>query len=598
MSNLSSNDQVDFSSKKIIDSTDSIDQSSSSRNLSGPLPQNVQNTELLENNDEISQTSETTPLIPITKKKDTPLPKSQLFILAVVVLCEPINFTILLPFVYFMVKGFNITDDEKEIGRYAGLIASSFFFAQFCCSIFWGHMSDRYGRRPILLFGLFGNVIGITLFGLSRSLIWAIITRSSCGILNGNIGVAKSMLGEITDKTNQAKAFSIFGFCWGFGTIIGPMIGGFLSNPAEQFPSIFGDWTFFKIYPYFLPCAFAGLFSLTGFTVGYFNLIETHYPNSRRNQDIEQKFSSQQPPRKLSQSPELHQSSQSQLQLQSSQQSSYGTINQSNCNSRKTTTTITSTDNDNNDNNNNNGDDQRIQKKDNKTKISKITRIAIISHCILSFHAIFFDEVYTLYAVTKIYDGGLGFSAAKLALTLACMGFIQLFSQFIIYPWLARRINIAKIYPLIWFSYIPIYLSFPTINKMYIFLSDKKIESVETIIWFILLPFLTVRFFLNVFSYTSSMLFINNSATSDILGTVNGIAQASASFVRTIGPALGGFFWSWSLTNNLKFPFDSYFAFIVLSVVALIGGYQSTLIPHNLSAANNSDKEITNELCE
>ncbi|CAG8536554.1 11253_t:CDS:2 [Diversispora eburnea] len=331
MSNLSFDEQVDFP----------------------PSPHSNQSTELLENNDEISETA---PLIPITKKKDTPLPKSQLFIL-----------------------------------------------------------------RPILLFGLFGNVIGITLFGLSRSLIWAIITRSSCGILNGNIGVAKSMLGEITDKTNQAKAFSLFGF-----------------------------W----------------LFSLTGFIVGYFKLIETHHPNSQR----------------------------------------------------------------------------------------------------------------------------LGFSAAKLALTLACMGCVQLFSQFIIYPWLARRINIAKTYPFIWFSYIPIYLSFPTINKFYIFLYDKKIETADTIIWYILLPFLTIRFFLNVFSYTSSMLFINNSATPNILGTVNGIAQASASFVRTVGPALGGFLWSWSLTNNLSFPFDNYFAFVVLSIISLIGGYQSSFIPHNLSAANSSDK--------
>lgn len=64
-------------------------------------------------------------------------------------------------------------------------LASSFFFAQFCTSIFWGHMSDRYGRRPILLLGLCGSSISCIFFGLSKSLAWAVVSRSMCGLLNG-----------------------------------------------------------------------------------------------------------------------------------------------------------------------------------------------------------------------------------------------------------------------------------------------------------------------------------------------------------------------------------------------------------------------------
>ena len=63
--------------------------------------------------------------------------------------------------------------------------ASSFFFAQFCTSIFWGFMSDRYGRRPILLLGLCGSTVACIFFGLSKSLAWAITSRSMCGLLNG-----------------------------------------------------------------------------------------------------------------------------------------------------------------------------------------------------------------------------------------------------------------------------------------------------------------------------------------------------------------------------------------------------------------------------
>jgi MFS family permease len=71
--------------------------------------------------------------------------------------------------------------------------------------------SDKIGRRPVLLIGLIGNTITILAFGQSHTLTWAIASRAACGFLNGNIGVAKSVMGEITDATNQAKGFSIFG---------------------------------------------------------------------------------------------------------------------------------------------------------------------------------------------------------------------------------------------------------------------------------------------------------------------------------------------------------------------------------------------------
>ena len=98
-------------------------------------------------------------------------------------------------------------------------IASMFFITQFLTAISWGKVSDRIGRRPVLLIGLIGNGISSCLFGLSKSLAWAMATRAFCGMMNGNGGVARSLVSEITDRTNKAKAFSIFGFCWGAGLI-------------------------------------------------------------------------------------------------------------------------------------------------------------------------------------------------------------------------------------------------------------------------------------------------------------------------------------------------------------------------------------------
>jgi len=80
-------------------------------------------------------------------------------------------------------------------------------------------MSNRVGRKPCLVFGLFGTCIAMVLFGLSKSLPWAIASRALCGMLNGNLAVSRTMVGELADicKVAKGRAFSIFGFCMGIG---------------------------------------------------------------------------------------------------------------------------------------------------------------------------------------------------------------------------------------------------------------------------------------------------------------------------------------------------------------------------------------------
>lgn len=121
-------------------------------------------------------------------------------------------------------------------------------------------------------------------------------SRSLNGALNGNIGVLKSMMAEITDSTNLAYAYAYLPIAWSTGGTLGyvllaklwagectdivishtlsPIIGGALSHPAERFPSTFGNNKFLKTYPYFLPCAVPATFSAIAFLITYIFLKE------------------------------------------------------------------------------------------------------------------------------------------------------------------------------------------------------------------------------------------------------------------------------------------------------------------------------------
>ena len=91
------------------------------------------------------------------------------------------------PYIYYMVLSFNITHDERQVAIYAGMVTSSFALAEFSASVFWGRLSDRIGRKPVLLTGLAGTGISMLVFGFARNLPVALLARFLGGILNGYI---------------------------------------------------------------------------------------------------------------------------------------------------------------------------------------------------------------------------------------------------------------------------------------------------------------------------------------------------------------------------------------------------------------------------
>ena len=179
-----------------------------------------------------------------------PLPKMQLFVILIVLISEMSSLIYITPFLPFMIESFGV--EEKIIGYYSGSIISSYMVGQFFSNIIWGYISERIGIKPVIMFGLLSSSICTFIFGFSKNLTWVITTRLVQGLLSGNLGVTKTYLYLITDKSNEAKAFSVFpvGMC--IGSIIAPAIGGLLETPSKIWPSI-GENDLLFIYPYLLP---------------------------------------------------------------------------------------------------------------------------------------------------------------------------------------------------------------------------------------------------------------------------------------------------------------------------------------------------------
>ncbi|KAK7256928.1 hypothetical protein RIF29_30530 [Crotalaria pallida] len=187
-----------------------------------------------------------------------------LFIIWMVVLCAALPVSSLFPFLYFMVRDFNIAKTEADIGSYAGYVGSAYMLGRTLTSLLWGMIADRYGRKPVMIIGIISVVIFNTLFGISTSFWMAVIMRFLLGSLCGLFGPVKAYATELFREEHQAIGLSTFSAAWGIGLIIGPALGGYLAQPVEKYPHIFQKDSFWDKFPYSLPCFIMSGFAFAG----------------------------------------------------------------------------------------------------------------------------------------------------------------------------------------------------------------------------------------------------------------------------------------------------------------------------------------------
>lgn len=206
----------------------------------------------------------------------TPLPYRRIAILVMVFLGDSLCMSVVLPFVPFMVQEMLGLDEDQQhyIGYYAGCVAGSYIVGQLCTAPLWGALSDRVGRRPVMLVCLALSLGCLLAFGAAPSLGFALLARFTHGLVSGNVVVAKSMMADLTDETNEADAFVYVGVTFGAGAMLGPLIGGALCEPADKFPGL-PFLALWEARPYLLPCVVVGSLTLVDLVAAFFLLEES-----------------------------------------------------------------------------------------------------------------------------------------------------------------------------------------------------------------------------------------------------------------------------------------------------------------------------------
>jgi MFS family permease len=187
---------------------------------------------------------------------------------------EPIALTSVFPYLPEMVESFGVP--ENDVARWAGSVSGIFSVSQALTGLIWGAASDKYGRKPIILVGLFNTMWAMLLFGVSTSLPWAMAARVLQGLGNGNVGILRTSVAELCPwKELQPRAFSVMPMVYTVGAIVGPSLGGALSNPLRVDPRKPRGDRFLERFPYILPNIAAAVFFAIGITVGWLFLKES-----------------------------------------------------------------------------------------------------------------------------------------------------------------------------------------------------------------------------------------------------------------------------------------------------------------------------------
>ncbi|KAH9054529.1 MFS general substrate transporter [Lactarius vividus] len=429
-------------------------------------------------------------------RKETPLPVTQIVVLLLLQLAEPLTSLSINPYINQLISELPVVGgDERKVGYYAGFIVSLYFAAEAVTVLQWSRLSDYVGRKPVLLCGLLGTIVASILFGLSRSFTALVFSRCLHGMLNGNIGVMKSMMAELTDETNMARGFSLIPVTWAVGGTIGPFVGGMLSRPQDHWPNVFSH-PFWGEYPYFLPCLATAAYSLLSFILAAVFLKETvdsdsvMQPNTGVSPDLPRLGAREilDGPMKDTEKP---------VPL--------------------------------------------------RALLTRPVVVSVANYGMIGLFEMTAGVLIPLIWSTSVELGGLGMSPASIGLWMAGYGTINGIFQFIAFPRVLRRIGPRRIFIASILCFFPVYMMFPFEN-----LALRHSSHGTSVVAGLLIIVQLSAIALSDMGFSAVFMYISSAAPNKrSLGATNGVAQTIVSIQRTVGPATAASLFAFSLDNNI-----------------------------------------------
>jgi ferrochelatase len=252
-------------------------------------------------------------LMETPKMSQTPLTTPQKKILKTVFLTlflDLVGFSILFPLFPALAKHYLETDSQNfilqgifkiisliapvSIGEglstqslvlFGGLLGAFYSLLQFIASPFWGMLSDRVGRRPVLLISTLGMFLSYVLWFFSGSFTLLVLARLVGGLMGGNISTATAVVADVTDESNRSKGMAFVGIAFALGFIIGPALGGIFSHIdlTVSYPALAA----YGVNPFSMAAVIAGTLSFINFFMIARSFPETLPPEKRGKGEVE-----------------------------------------------------------------------------------------------------------------------------------------------------------------------------------------------------------------------------------------------------------------------------------------------------------------------
>lgn len=533
-------------------------------------------------------------------------PTYQLTILAICRFSEPIAFSSILAYTYVMVQDLNGTDVNASF--YAGLLVSAYAVAEALTAMIWGAISDRYGRKPIVLFGLVGVAISSLLFGLAERYWVALLARFVGGALNGNVSVMQTMVAEmVKNPDHEPRAYAVQPFVWCLGSIVGSAMGGYLAQPAKFYPGIFAEDGLFGRYPYLLPNLVAVAVVVIAVAQGIIFLDET---NPRCLKEAASTGADEDET-----SPLLRPAHSTKTVVESLREStpffgeeslptatdqrfdlrhnSFGTMH---------SISVRPDMHDLEESHRQQQEQQKLASPGSEKAFNFAVVMLIISLVLAASHQMAFGAIFPIYLLdspsheanaylsSRRLDltGGMGFSLHDVGGYLAASGFIALFSQGVLFPIIVEKMGV-------WLSFLVPVVVYPLCYIIIPFLSLLRSIGDEKESWALptgIYASLFLQNLLGILMYPCALILLKNACPSPlVLGKVNGLAMSAVCAARTVSSPLVGVVYDFGGSSA---------AWGSCALVAAIGAVQLWWVPRDVpgldASTRHADVHVENAL--